>query len=126
MDNIKYFMLIPEEKSDSPYYNHYFTYIEEDYSEFKDFLEDLGIDYKKPYKVSCEREDMRVEIFVDERKKQIVETLTYNAVYKGEFEIEKHLLESKIGENFHIGVIYNNEIDSMIVFINFTREEIQK
>jgi len=62
----------------------------------------------------------------DERKKQIVETLTYNAVYKGEFEIEKHLLESKIGENFHIGVIYNNEIDSMEIFINFTREEIQK
>ena len=86
----------------------------------------LGIDYKKPYKVSCEREDMRVEVFVDERKKQIVETLTYNAVYKGEFEIEKHLLESKIGENFHIGVIYNNEIDSMVIFINFTREEIQK
>ena len=126
MDNIKYFMLIPEEKNDSPYYNNYFTYIEEDYSEFKDLLEDLGIDYKKPYKVSCEREDMRVEVFVDERKKQIVETLTYNAVYKGEFEIEKHLLESKIGENFHIGVIYNNEIDSMVIFINFTREEIQK
>lgn len=126
MDNIKYFMLIPEEKNDSPYYNEYFTYIEKDYSEFKDLLEDLGIDYKKPYKVSCARDDMRVEIFVDERKKQIVETLTYNAIYKGEFEIEKHLLESKIEPDFHIGITYNDEIDSMVVFINFTREVIRK
>ena len=69
---------------------------------------------------------MRVEIFVDERKKQIVETLTYNAIYKGEFEIEKHLLESKIEPDFHIGITYNDEIDSMVVFINFTCEAIRK
>ena len=63
MNNIKYFMLIPEEKSDSPYYNEYFTYIEKDYSKFKDLLEDLGIDYSNQYKNwSSEQIDQRIKL----------------------------------------------------------------
>ena len=41
----------------------------------------------------------------DEVKKQIVEILAYNAIYRGNSKQKKHFLESKIGDDLHIGVI---------------------
>lgn len=123
LDNIKYFMLIPEEINDSPYYKEYFNIIEKEHTELKEFLDELGIDYKKPLKVSCNQLESRVEVYIEKRiKKEYIDLIEYNSVYRGTIEIPNNLLETKTKTGIQIGMTYSEEDECTLIFINFQKE----
>lgn len=123
MDNIKYFMLIPEEINDSPYYKEYFNIIETEHTELKEFLDELGIDYKKPLQISCDQIESREEVYIEKRiRKEYIDLLEYNSIYRGTLEIPNNLIETKTKSGIQIGITYDEEDNCTLIYINFQKE----
>ena len=89
----------------------------------KEFLEELGIDYKKPLKVSCNQLESRVEVYIEKRiRKEYIDLIEYNSVYRGTIEIPNNLLETKTKTGIQIGMTYSEEDECTLIFINFQKE----
>lgn len=121
IDNIKYFMVLPEDNEDSEYYKKYFNFLETDYKEFKKFLDELGIDYKKPLYMTCDLVECK-----DKNNKKYIDTLNYNAIYKGFISTQDNIMETRIKPNLKIGIEYSDEEGATLIYIHFESKENKK